>query len=238
MADSNQKKNDFDLPALGEIDFNDSGDVPGVTQLLTPSLLKGRKKNEAGPAPAAPAAPVEAPALEEEIPEEPEAIEPGGSDEFHPVDSLPEAPFPSWETMAREIGVRFELTFRFNGVVYAFSGHVEHAPHSFEPWRNEFFNGMTFEPARFSLNTDFEEFEAKTRSFLRDALGAGDQDHLIFARNGNELRILFSPHSLHGHRDGIKSWLSPGTPAATKEAPSVKQDYDPGEDDGIKIEIA
>ncbi|NDG83870.1 MAG: hypothetical protein EBX52_02405 [Proteobacteria bacterium] len=249
MADSNQKKgDDVELPALGEISFNDSGDVPGVTQLLTPSLAKGRKKQEISsslPSEHTPDVPQEDPVLvsAEEVHEDLVIAEPVAPSRAT-LDSLPKTPFPSWETMAREIGVHFELAFSNPGSVYEFRNYVEHSSTPLESWRNEFYSGMKVEKQLLSLVSDFQEVRVKDEPFLGECFGANPEDHLLFIANGDELKVLLSKNSLMEHRQEIQSWLTQKTSASQKSAPppkqppAVKQDFDPGEDDGIKIEIA
>jgi hypothetical protein len=218
MSNGNEKTRGSGMSILGTIEFNDSGDVPGVTQLLTPSLAKGRKKDE-------PSAPAPTP-------------EPASSVELSSVELPPVTSSAPWETLAREIGVRLELTFLSSGGAYVFSRYLEHSGGSGESWRDEFYTGMRVESAQVPLSSDFAEFMAKKHPFLQDAFGAGNDDHLVFFKTGTELKVLLSPRSLLEHQTKIEAALRAHLEAREKPASSVKQDYDPGDDEGIKIEIA
>ena len=236
MADSNQKKAEAaDLPPLGEIAFSDSGDIPGVTQLLTPSLAKGRKSETI---------PQDHESLLDEEQEEEalelaevEAMEIEDEDES---DFAP--PLLSKESLLQELKVKFELFFSNDGPHLTFQRAQEFSPGSFETWRKELFSGMKLDLKMLSVQSDFQEFSGKTALFQRDVFGLHDSEFLTFFRapeDRNTWVLLVSDASLTSHQTDLESvYAAPKTKAPTPpSAPEIKKDYDPGEDD-IKIEIA
>jgi hypothetical protein len=247
MADSNQKKTDAnELPALGEISFNESGDIPGVTQLLTPSLVKGRK-NQAEPSHAAEEAPHPNPEYDEEDALELAEVEAMELDEEEGSDFV--SPAQSKESQLQDLGVKFELLFSGNGSLFTFQSFEESTPGSFDPWRKEFYSGMKIDLKLLSIQSDFQEFSGKSAPFQREVFGLSDSDFFTFFRNSvnrDTLSVLISSVSLASRKNDLESIYSAPqnlAPISEEEAPApavtpeVKKDYIPDDDD-IKIEIA
>ena len=261
MSHSNQKKpKDGEPPTLGEIAFSDSGDIPGVTQLLTPGLANGRKSHASSNSPSEDLliSPPDEPQISFETPssiddEQDEEVldlaEVEGMDfqeqSFADHESEPQ----SKDVLFNEIGVDFEIIFTGDGTHFTFKKLECTSPKSNDSWRNEFYSGMKLDLKSIPIQSDFQEFSVKSTPFQRDLFGIMGSEFVTCIRSSwdpNTVILIVSKASLGPRRSELESiygaprsvsTVSKNETPATASSPEVKKDYEPGDDD-IKIEIA
>ena len=215
-----QKKPEPNAEDVFSIDFDDQGksNMPGVTQLINPEVL--RRRAEAQAAAAAKTSPQRAPTT---APAPAAQAKPTVSE----ATSFYTAPAAAKkEQTLAEMGVRLELQFESKQGFFQF---VKFKPHQKEPeaWQEKFFNQMKIDLKSLQVTTIFQEFEAMRSSFHQDTFGLKNGEFVQIIRpdeNSKQLYVLLSNQALFSKKIHVLEKFA-----------VVKND---DSDDEFKIELA
>ncbi len=242
MGNDGNSKEGTMASGIFSISFDDeSGNPPGVTQLLNPKLMAAkeaaRKAKEAANAPKVEtkvASPE--PSFEIEINNEPT---PNISSPT-PAPTAAKATAPASSAAGtnqslKDLGVHFELQFESERGSYRYTRVKPHGKSGFEMWQEKFFYQMKLDLRTLEVQGTFQEFAKGKHTFQEDAFALTDSSFVQIVRldgDTQKIYVLLSSQSLMSKKDAVLQALSGKTAGGAGSG-----DKSSGGDD-FKIELA
>ncbi len=210
MSQSPKSNSNSTPPEVAGISIDEfSSDVPGVTQLLNPALFAKRKKSSEAPEMPAAVSPEKPDLLNDSIEIEIHSSAPTAPQEA-PKESQPKAQIETRpEPRTKSPSPHLHLVFSGSNPLFQLIGPGAHAP-DLKPWQKSFFKSMNVDLKFLGIQSPFQERQAASDPFLKEAFGAEDSDYLIFIRHPDHpesLHVLFSKETLANQKETLESML-------------------------------
>ena len=189
MANDGNSKDKTQEIELYSISFDEeSGNAPGVTQLINPKLIA-----------------------------EKEAARRAKEAAVSPVSANSSAPKMVSNVSLTSLGVFYELQFEIEHGSFKYARMKPHGKARFEMWQERFYFQMKLDLKALEVQSNFQEFSKGKDSFQEDAFALTDASFVQIIRvdgDSQKIYVLLSSQSLGSKKEAVLQALSGKTSGA------------------------